>query len=491
VAPRTWLEAEIVPVVLAGGAGTRLWPLSRPDRPKQFLPLIESRSLFQATLLRVAGHAGFASPVIVCNAEHRFIVQEQLAAIGVAPRAILVEPEGRNTAPAAALAALALAREGDGYMLLMPADHAIADAAAFRDAVGRGLAAARLGNLVAFGILPDRPETGYGYVRGGNELDGLAGCFGVERFVEKPDRATATSYLADGRYYWNSGIFLAGARPFLDELARHRPDIAQGCAAAWVKARHDGAFAWPERDAFSAIRGESIDYAVMEHTRRAALVPVDMGWSDVGSWSTLAAVLGGGDHGNVTEGDVRGIDTRNSYIRAESRLVATVGVENLVVVETADAVLIASKDRAEDVKKLVGALKGDGRGEVEAHALTERPWGWFRTLARSPGYQVKEIFVRPAAKLSLQRHARRAEHWIVVSGEAVVTVGERVGVLGERGHVDIPVGTIHRLENRSDRPLHIIEVQTGAYLGEDDIERLADDYGRADAALGTARAAKG
>lgn len=484
---RQWLEAQVVSVILAGGTGTRLWPLSRPDRPKQFLPLLESRSLFQATVLRMAGHAEFTPPVVICNAEHRFLVQEQLAAIDVTPRAIVVEPEGRNTAPAAALAALAVARDGEAYMLLAPADHAIADADSFRDAVGRGLAAARLGHLVAFGILPDRPETGYGYVRAGNELDGLTGCFGVERFVEKPDRATATGYLADGRYYWNSGIFLAGARPFLDELARHRPDIAAGCAAAWAKARHEGPFVWPEAEAFCAIAGDSIDYAVMEHTRRAAVVPVDMGWSDVGSWSALAAVIGGGATGNVTVGDVRGIDTRNCYIRAESRLVTTVGVENIVVVETPDAVLVAAKDRVEDVKKLVGTLKGEGRSEVEAHALCERPWGWFRTLSRSPGFQVKEIFVRPGAKLSLQRHRQRAEQWIVARGEAVVTVDAETLTLAERGYVDIPCGAVHRLENRTGQPLHVIEIQTGVYLGEDDIERLADDYGRADAAPGRAR----
>ncbi|MGH7002837.1 MAG: mannose-1-phosphate guanylyltransferase/mannose-6-phosphate isomerase [Alphaproteobacteria bacterium] len=477
-------------MILAGGSGTRLWPLSRPDRPKQFLPLLDARSMFQATALRVADRAEFAAPVVVCNAEHRFLVQEQLGAVGVAPRAILVEPEGRNTAPAAALAALALAAGGEGYMLLMAADHAIADAGAFCDAVGRGMAAARLGHLVTFGILPNRPETGYGYVRGGNELDGFSGCFGVERFVEKPDRATAKSYLADGRYYWNSGIFLAGARSFLDELARHRPDIATGCSAAWAKARHEGVFAWPDRDAFCAIAGESIDYAVMEHTRRAALVPVDMGWSDVGSWTALADVMGGGAPGNVTAGDVQTLDVRHSYIRAESRLVATIGVENLVVVETPDAVLVAAKDRVEDVKNLVATLKREGRGEVEAHALTERPWGWFRTLARGPGFQVKEIFVRPGAKLSLQRHRQRAEQWIVAQGEALVTVGERRLQLGERGYVDIPQGEMHRLENRTEHPLRVIEIQTGTYLGEDDIERLADDYGRAGDATTNARAAK-
>jgi mannose-1-phosphate guanylyltransferase/mannose-6-phosphate isomerase len=371
----------------------------------------------------------------------------------------------------------------------MPADHAIADEAAFRDAVARGLAAARLGNLVTFGILPDRPETGYGYVRAGNELDGLTGCFAVERFVEKPDRATAKGYLADGRYYWNSGIFLAGARPLLDELTRHRPDIAQGCAAAWAKARRDGTFVHPEIESFRAIAGESIDYAVMEHTRRASVVPVDMGWNDVGSWSALAAVLGGDAPANLTAGDVLGVDTRNSYVRAETRLVATVGVENLVVVETADAVLVAAKERAEDVKKLVGALKASGRGEAEAHSRSDRPWGWFRALARGTGFQVKEIYVRPGGKLSLQRHKHRAEQWIVVEGEATVTVGDRVSVLNERGLADIPLGAVHRLENRTNRPLRIIEVQTGTYLGEDDIERLADDYGRAEAAAGV-RAAK-
>ena len=482
MAPRTWLDAQIVPVILAGGAGTRLWPLSRPDRPKQFLALVDNRSLFQNTALRLKGRAEFAPPLVVCNVEHRFIAAEQLRAIGIEPHAIVIEPEGRNTAPAAALAALTLAKD-DATMLLLPADHTIADAGAFCDAVARGSAAARLGHLVTFGILPDRPETGYGYVRGGGELDGLAGCFAVERFVEKPDRATAKGYLADGRFYWNSGIFLAGARPFLDELARHRPDIAEGCTEALVKARHDGAFVWPASEAFCAIAGESIDYAVMEHTRRAALVPVEMGWSDVGSWSALAAVLAGGAQGNVTAGDVRTLDVHGSYVRAESRLVAAVGVENVVVVETPDAVLVAAKDRVEDVRQLVAALKNEGRGEVSAHALSERPWGWFRTVARSPGFQVKEILVRPGAKLSLQRHRQRAEQWIVASGEALVTVGQRELRLAPRGYVDIPAGEIHRLENPGGEPLRVIEVQVGAYLGEDDIERLADDYGRADTVL--------
>src|SRR5262245_1494526 len=337
VALRNWLDAQIVPVILAGGSGTRLWPLSRPDRPKQFLTLFDNRSLFQNTALRLAGRAEFAPPLVVCNAEHRFIAAEQLRAIGVEPRGFIVEPDGRNTAPAAALAALALAERDDAYMLLLPADHVIADAAAFCDAVARGLGAARLGNLVTFGILPDRPETGYGYVRGGSEFDGLAGCFAVERFVEKPDRATAKGYLADRRYYWNSGIFLAGVRPFVDELSRHRPDIAEGCDAALKQARVDGQYLWPAREPFCAIAGGSFGYAVVERSRRAVVVPVDMGWRDVGSWPALAAALGGA--GNATAGDVRALDVRNSYLRSESRLVAAVGVENVVVVETPDAVL--------------------------------------------------------------------------------------------------------------------------------------------------------
>jgi mannose-1-phosphate guanylyltransferase / mannose-6-phosphate isomerase len=478
VAPRNWLDAQIVPVILAGGSGTRLWPLSRPDRPKQFLPLFDDRSLFQNTALRLAGRAEFAPPLVVCNAEHRFIAAEQLRAVGIEARSFIVEPDGRNTAPAAALAALALAGTDDAYMLLLPADHVIADGGAFCDAVARGLGAARLGNLVTFGILPDRPETGYGYVRGGSELDGLAGCFSVERFVEKPDRATAKGYLADGRYYWNSGIFLAGVRPLLDELSRHRPDIAAGCGVAIKTARRDGQFVWPAREPFCALAAESIDYAVMEHTRRAVVVPVDMGWSDVGSWSALALALGSGE--NETSGDVRALDVRNSYLRSESRLVAAVGVENVVVVETSDAVLIAAKDRVEDVKRLVADLKSEGRREIDGHMLTERPWGWFRTLAIHAGFQVKEIFVRPGAKLSLQRHKQRAEQWIVASGEALVTLGQRQIRLAPRGYVDIPPGEIHRLENPGTGPLRVIEVQLGAYLGEDDIERLADDYGRAE-----------
>jgi mannose-1-phosphate guanylyltransferase/mannose-6-phosphate isomerase len=490
VGPRTWLDAQIVPVILAGGAGTRLWPLSRSDRPKQFLPLIGDRSLFQATALRVGGQPEFGAPVVICNAEHRFRVADQLQAIGIAAREIIVEPEGRNTAPAAALAALGLVEDHDAYMLLLPADHVIGDAEAFREAVARGVAAARLGHLVTFGIVPDRPETGYGYVRGGNELDGVSGCFGVERFVEKPDRATAKSYLADGRYYWNSGIFLAGARALIDEIERHRPAMAAACRRARTGARRADVFTWPDTGAFREIEGESIDYAVMEHTRRAAMVPVDMGWSDVGSWAALAKVIDTGSSGTVTIGDVCCIDSERSYIRSESRLVAAIGVENLVVVETADAVLVASKDRAEDVKRLVAALKDGKRREAEAHPVTERPWGWFRTLLRGPGLQVKELCVRPGARLSLQRHRHRAEQWVVASGEALVTLDGRDIRLQPRGYVDIPQGAVHRLGNPASQILRVIEIQTGTYLGEDDIERLSDQYGRApdEGAETTARA---
>jgi mannose-1-phosphate guanylyltransferase/mannose-6-phosphate isomerase len=480
VPSRHFLDGQIAPVILAGGLGTRLWPLSRPDRPKQFLPLLDDRSLFQATVLRFKARGEYAPPLVVCNAEHRFLVGEQLRAVGVTPRAIVVEPEGRNTAPAAALAALALGEASDAPMLLLPSDHAIANVVAFHDAIARAASAARLGHLVAFGILPDRAETAYGYVRAGNEIDGLTGCFGVTRFVEKPDRAAAQAYLADGRYYWNSGIFLAGARTYLEELGRHRPDIAEKCGTAWVRARHTADFVWPETASFAAIEGESIDYAVMEHTRRAVVVPVEMGWSDVGSWSALAAAIGGGAAGNVVVGDVAARDVSNSYLRAESRLVAVVGVDDVVVVETADAVLVGAKERGEDLKQLVAALKRAGRSEVEGHALTERPWGWFRLLGRSPGVQVKEIFVRPHAKLSLQRHRQRMEQWIVIRGEALVTVGSRQLRLAPRGYVEIPQGEVHRLENPTGEALHVIEVQTGGYLGEDDIERFADDYGRAE-----------
>ncbi len=476
-----WIDAKIVPVLLAGGIGTRLWPLSRPDLPKQFLPLLGDHSLFQTAALRVADPERFAAPLVVCNAGLRFVAQEQLRAVGIEPMALLVEPEGRNTAPAAALAALYLAAHGDaGYMLLLPADHAIGDAPAFLEAIARGQAAARGGRLVTFGVLPDRPETEYGYIRAGGELADVSGCFDVERFVEKPDRATATGYLADGRYYWNAGIFLAGVRPLLDEMGRHRPDIGAGCAAALNGARHEGGFVWPRAEPFCAIAGESIDYAVMEHTQRAAVVPVDMAWSDVGSWSSLAAVLGNVAGTNVHTGNVHALDVRNSYLRAESRMVAAVGVDNLVVVETPDAVLVASMDRAADVKRMVAQLGAARRPEIAAHIVCHRPWGWFRSMGAGPGFQIKEICVKPGARLSLQRHARRAEQWIVAEGEARITVGARIFPLAAGGHADIPQGTVHRLENTASVALRVVEVQFGAYLGEDDIERLDDDYGRAD-----------
>lgn len=475
MAERTRLDAQIVPVILAGGAGTHLWPLSRPDRQGQFLPLIGNRSPFQATVLRVSGRAEFGSPLVVCNAEHRSVAAEQLHKIGVTPRAIIVEANGSRMA--AALAAFALAGRGDAYMLVLPADHVIANTSAFYEAVIRGVAAARLGYFVHFGMPPDRPETGYRYVRRGDALE-LAGCFAVDGFVEDPDRATATSYVADGRYYWDSGLLLASVGPFRDEVRQHRPDIAQACAASLAAPRRDGLFVWPKADPNPAIVGEASDYAVIRQSKHAAVLPADMGWSCVGSWSGLAAVMAEETDGNATAGLVRALDVTGSYLRAESRLVVAVGIENLVVIETPDAVLIAAKDRVNDVKQLVATLKSEDRSEVNTHARTERPWGWFRTLARGPGFQVKEIVVGPGAKLSLQRHRHRAEQWIVASGEALVRLGEHELRLRARGYVDIAQGQIHRLTNPSDQPLHVIEVQTGAYLGEDDIERLADEYGR-------------
>lgn len=468
------------PVVLSGGSGTRLWPLSRQNQPKQFLALMGDRSLFQETVLRAAALPEAAAPVTVCSDEHRFMVGEQLQAVGVASGGILLEPAPRSTAPAIALAAFhALTGDADATLLVLPADHLIADEAAFRSAVGAARRLAADGWLVAFGITPDYPETGYGYIRSGEPLG--ADGFRIARFVEKPDLATAERYLAEGGYAWNSGMFLFRADAYLAELGRHAPAMREAAERAYRNARRDLDFTRIDAEAFAASPSDSIDYAVMEKTDRAAVVPVSCGWSDIGSWSSLWAVAERDASGNRSEGDVIAVDTRDSLIRAsDGRLIATLGVEELVVVDTADATLVARKDRVQDVKKVVDLLKNAGRTEHLVHRKVYRPWGSYDSIAVGERFQVKRIVVKPGAALSLQRHRHRAEHWVVVSGVAEVTCDERVFELRENQSTYIPQGSLHRLRNRTDAPVELIEVQSGGYLGEDDIERLEDVYGRAE-----------
>ena len=466
------------PVILSGGSGTRLWPLSRQNQPKQFLKLMGDHSLYQETVLRASKLPSAHAPVTVCSEEHRFMVGEQLQAIQIASGGILLEPVARSTAPAIALAALhALAHDPQATLLVMPADHLIADEAAFRAAVTSATKLAVEGWLVTFGITPDYAETGYGYILRGEGLGD--GGYRVQRFVEKPDLATAERYVAEGTYAWNSGMFLFQARRYLDELAQHAPAIAQAAQESYASAKADLDFMRIDREAFAASPSDSIDYAVMEKTERAAVVPVRGGWSDIGSWSSLWSVAERDDDGNRYEGDVIAVDTRDSLVRAsDRRMIATIGVEDLVIVDTADATLVARKDRVQDVKAVVDRLKAAGRTEHLFHRKVYRPWGSYDSIGVGPRFQVKKIVVKPGASLSLQKHAHRAEHWIVVSGVAEVTCDDRVFDLHENESTYIPLGSVHRLRNRGTEPVELIEVQSGHYLGEDDIVRLEDVYGR-------------
>jgi mannose-1-phosphate guanylyltransferase/mannose-6-phosphate isomerase len=473
--------ATIHPVILSGGSGTRLWPLSREHFPKQLLPLAGERSMIQETALR-AREAGLAAPIVVCNAEHRFAIAEQMRAAGVAPAALLLEPVARNTAAAVAAAAAHLAATGapEGDMLLvLPSDHVILDRPAFAAAVARAATAAGLGRLVTFGIEPTAPETGYGYISAGVALAGAPGAHDVARFVEKPDLATAQGYLAAGGWSWNSGMFLFPLGAFRAELAAHAPDVARAAAAAVAGAARDLDFVRLDREAFAAAPSISIDYAVMEKTRLAAVVPASLGWSDVGSWSALWEIGARDADGNVAQGDVLSERTRNSYLRAEHGLLAAVGIEDTIVVALKDAVLVASRDEAQHVKAIVDRLKKAGRGEATTHPRVYRPWGSYETVDRGERFQVKRIIVNPGQRISLQKHARRAEHWVCVQGVARVTRGEDILTLRENMSTYIPVGCVHRLENPGPEPAHIIEVQSGDYLGEDDIVRIEDSYGRA------------
>ncbi len=469
----------LVPVILAGGVGSRLWPLSREHYPKQFIPLVDERqSLLQSTLLRLQGLEPMAGAMIVCNQEHRFLVAEQLRQIDQKSSTIILEPVARNTAPAVALAAFeAIKTDEDAVLLVLPADHLIRSQDQFQQAVREGVKAAEQGELVTFGVVPDRPETGFGYIRGAKD-SGVKGIFRVEHFAEKPDAATARTYLESGDYYWNSGMFIFRAQAYLAELEKHAQDIYAAAQKASDNAVADLDFQRVDTALFAACRGESIDYAVMEKTEAAVVLPLQGDWSDVGAWDAIWDVSEQDGHGNAVQGDVVLNDVCNSYVRAESRLVAGVGLDGLVVVETADAVLVADKSRVQDVKKIVERLQSDSRSETRDHTRVYRPWGSYETISIEGRFQAKRIVVAPGATLSLQLHHHRAEHWVVVKGCGLVTRGDETFRLNEDQSTYIPIGTRHRLENPGLIPLEIIEVQTGSYLGEDDIVRFDDQYGR-------------
>jgi mannose-1-phosphate guanylyltransferase/mannose-6-phosphate isomerase len=466
----------LTPVLLSGGVGSRLWPVSREAHPKQFLPLAGELSMLQETLQRTSGLEETA-PIVVCNEEHRFMVAEQLRQVDLRASALILEPQGRNTAPAVALAALqAITADPDALLLVLPADHLIQNVGAFVDAVGVAIPLARQGRLMTFGVVPASPETGYGYIKCGAALE--SDLYELERFVEKPDAATAQAYLDSGSYLWNSGMFLLRAATYLEQLGQYAPEILACCREAMDKASADLDFVRPDAQAFDECPSDSIDYAVMEKTDAGAVVSLDCGWSDVGAWSALWDVAQRDADGNVCKGDVILDNCSGSYFHSESRLVAATGVENLVVVETADAILVADRAKVQDVKRIVNRLKEQQRPEVSLHRRVYRPWGSYESLVVSDRFQVKRIVVNPGQTLSLPMHHHRAEHWIVVHGTAEVTCEDKIFMLGEDESTYIPLGHKHRLANPGHIPLELIEVQSGTYLGEDDIVRFEDVYGR-------------
>ncbi len=470
------MPVEIQPIILSGGSGTRLWPLSRKMRPKQFLNLHGQTSMFSHTLRRVQGSI-FAPPTIVCNDDHRFLVAEELRAMEITARNIILEPVARNTAPAIAVAAHQLAKQDRGaLMLVLSSDQLIDDVKIFKETVVSAAKLAKSNLLITFGIVPDRPETGYGYIRKGSEIGEVG--FRVEEFVEKPDATSAEIYLKSGLYYWNAGIFLFTAGAFLDELERFNPEISHLAKEALNEAETDLDFLRLNSEIYEAAPRVSIDYGVMEHTRRLAVVPLEAAWRDIGSWSSLWELGPTDPDGNVTTGDALVIDSKNNFLCSQTLLVAALGIENLIVVATDDVVLVIPKDRAQEVKDIVSNLERLNRSETINHTSVYRPWGYYQNLEEADGFLVKRIVVKPGAKLSLQYHNNRAEHWVVVKGAARVTIETRTIDLYENQSTYIPVGTPHRLENAGTEPLHLIEVQSGDYIGEDDIVRLEDTYGR-------------
>ncbi len=469
----------LIPVVLAGGAGTRLWPLSRSALPKQFAAFPgRENTLFQESLLRLGDRA--AAPLVVCNEEHRFLAAEQLRQAGITDARILLEPAPRNTAPAAALAAMAaMESDPDALLLVLPSDHLIEQAQALLAAVDEAEDIAGEGGLVTFGVAPDAPATGYGYLAAGEPIAGTAAARKLEHFVEKPDSATARRYFDSGGYLWNSGMFLFRAAAYLAELENFAPDIHASCRHAHSKVARSGDFHRYDAAIFADCPGKSIDHAVMEHTRRGAVVPLAAGWSDLGAWDAVLRQSPRDAGGNAVSGDVLIHDTRDSLVRAGSRLVATLGLRDTLIIDTADALLVADRASAQDVGEIAAALRRAGRAEAQHHRLVKRPWGSYESLATGPGFQVKHLVIHPGAAISLQKHQRRAEHWTVVRGRGIVTCGEREFALGVNESTFIPLGSKHRLRNDGAEPVEIIEVQIGDYLGEDDIIRFDDRYGRA------------
>ncbi|NCQ34842.1 mannose-1-phosphate guanylyltransferase/mannose-6-phosphate isomerase [bacterium] len=467
----------MIPVILSGGMGSRLWPLSRRLSPKQFLPLTGETSLLAMTVQHASQLPGASAPLLVCNADHRFLVSEQMAGLGIAPDSLILEPVGRNTAPAVAAAALyAVKTDPEALLLVLPADHLVPDTTAFAQAVAAGTPSAMAGKLVTFGIVPAYASTGFGYIRIHRSGDG--GGSPISAFIEKPDQAKAEKLIADGDCYWNSGMFLLRAATYLQELERFAPKMPPMVARALAASQRDGDYIFLDHDAFSACPSDSIDYAVMEHTDKGLVVPLECGWSDVGAWPALWDIFPKDDQGNSTRGDVMAVKTSDSLVISNSRLVATLGVDNLVVVETPDAILVAGKDHAQGVKGIVEALQAAGREESDHHTKVDRPWGSYESLLAVDGFQVKRIIVHPGQRLSLQLHHRRQEHWVVVRGTAKVTCGEEVSTLRPNQSIYIPIETKHRLDNPGTTNLELIEVQIGDYLGEDDIERFEDEYGR-------------